>query len=275
MNFNVDPFVRFSAKSTYLINGKYVVARDCRIIYVISGFGSFESGEKNYLLAPNTLIFYPYDVPYRITSDKENGMLFYTVNFDFTQDYSNITTMVPKTVQNHRSDSVLRSMDEETGKTFSQVIYLPDALWAENNIRIIYNEGLQKSPGYAQVQSSHMKTVLINIYRKVISTAQNNTVCQQIKDWILKESTLNNEKLAGLMNYHPIYLNEVFKKNEGITLHQFIMQQRLIKAYELITTTQLSLNEIALTCGFSSQSHFSSVFKSAYHVSPGRLRQQT
>ena len=85
---------------------------------------------------------------------------------------------------------------------------------------------------------------------------------------------INIKELAAVLNYHPFYLNEIFKKNEGITLHKYLIQQRLIKAYELISTTQMPLIDIADICGFSSQSHFSSVFKNTYRITPGKLRRQ-
>jgi AraC family transcriptional regulator len=57
-----------------------------------------------------------------------------------------------------------------------------------------------------------------------------------------------------------------------MTLHKYIFRQRLIKAYELVNTTDKSLEEIAEMCGFSSQSHLSTAFKKEYGISPGKLR---
>ena len=95
MNFNINPFVRHVAKSTYFIKNNYVVARDCRILYIISGNGLFKSQNQAYKLFPKTFIYYPYNTPYQIISDTEVDMLFYTINFDFNFDFSDVETMVP------------------------------------------------------------------------------------------------------------------------------------------------------------------------------------
>ena len=136
MNFNFEPFIRYIAKTTYFIDGKYVIANDCRILYIISGDGNFECGDKIYPLKPNTLIFYPYGVPYKITSDGE--MLFYTMNFDFNSDNKDINTMVPQPVNEYDFKNIIPSISEELYDVFSSVICIHNALWAEKYMRNIY-----------------------------------------------------------------------------------------------------------------------------------------
>ena len=71
-----------------------------------------------------------------------------------------------------------------------------------------------------------------------------------------------------MLGYHPFYLNELFKKEEGITVHQYVLKQKLAKAHELITSTQMTIEEISVICGFSSQSHLSYAFKKALGFLP-------
>lgn len=274
MNFNINPFVRHVAKSSYFIRNNYVVARDCRILYIISGNGLFKSQNQAYKLFPKTFIYYPYNTPYQIISDTEVDMLFYTINFDFNFNFSDVETMVPSLVQNHNPENALQSIDTSLSEIYSEILYLPDTLWVEKYIESIYNETLKKAIGYEMVQSSYMRIILLNIYRSTVNNKSFNFLCSQIKELIHRNLALNNKSLAKLINYHPFYLNDVFKKYEGQTLHKYIVQQRVLKAYELITTTKIPLEEIAVMCGFNSQSHLSTVFKSIYSTSPSRLRMQ-
>ena len=64
----------------------------------------------------------------------------------------------------------------------------------------------------------------------------------------------------------------VLKKEEGITVHQYVLKQKLAKAYEFITSTQMTIDEIALICGFSSQSHLSYAFKKSFGITPTGIR---
>jgi AraC-like DNA-binding protein len=51
------------------------------------------------------------------------------------------------------------------------------------------------------------------------------------------------------------------------------MQRRVDVAKDLMLTTDSSLVEISLKCGFSDQSHFTRVFAKATGETPGRWRQ--
>ena len=52
------------------------------------------------------------------------------------------------------------------------------------------------------------------------------------------------------------------------TLRDYVEQQRIKKAINLLQTTNLTLTQIAFECGFSSQSYFSYVFKRRMKKSP-------
>ena len=274
MDFNFTPYVRYIAKTSYFISNKYLIARDCRFLYVISRRGSFKTTSAKYELTPGTLIYYPYGIAYKIQSEQEKPLHFYTVNFDFNEDFSSLPLMVPEAVRNHNPDKEIRSISENLRPEFSNVIHIKDAVNAETNLRRIHSEGLEKSAGYQQLQSAYLKILLIYLYRQNSKT-QKNSLCEEIKELISRHPELNNIEVAQNLNYHPFYLNEVFKKSEGITLHKFIIQSRLTKAHELLTTTDLPLGAISDLCGFSSQSHFSTCFKNEYNISPASIRKQT
>ncbi len=63
-----------------------------------------------------------------------------------------------------------------------------------------------------------------------------------------------------------------FRRSTGMAPHQWLLARRISKARILLAESTCSLAEIALLCGFSSQSHFSVAFKSSTNVSPGRWR---
>ena len=145
MSLFVNPFVRYIAKTAYYINNT-VTARDCRILYILEGYGTFESQGQNYALAPHTLLYYPYGIPYRISAGNDNkSMLFFTVNFDFTQDYSHITdplvpyitSSVPESDSFEHLTSLSSIQSHEGTRLFSRICYIPNALWAENSLQQI------------------------------------------------------------------------------------------------------------------------------------------
>lgn len=63
-----------------------------------------------------------------------------------------------------------------------------------------------------------------------------------------------------------------FKKSMGVPPYQWLIAQRIEWAIELMQSSSLSLVDVALTCGFSDQSHFTRMFAQKMGVSPGAYR---
>ncbi|GGY31865.1 AraC family transcriptional regulator [Bacterioplanes sanyensis] len=82
------------------------------------------------------------------------------------------------------------------------------------------------------------------------------------------EQPLTLAELAGQIQLSEYHFARQFKVSMGTPPHQYVMAQRLQRAAQLLRQTEWSLAEVALACGFSSQSHFSQRFKAYFSVSP-------
>ncbi len=78
--------------------------------------------------------------------------------------------------------------------------------------------------------------------------------------------------LARLHNLNPSYLSKLFLKETGTSLKHFIHDAKIATAENLLKHTDLSLTDISLTLGFSSQSAFGSVFKAHTGMTPKKYR---
>ena len=81
-------------------------------------------------------------------------------------------------------------------------------------------------------------------------------------------------RIAEELKLSNSYLSTVFKAQHGIGIVQFINQKRIDLAKELIVNTELSIKDIALACGFSSDISFIRVFKRHEAKTPGTLRKE-
>lgn len=72
----------------------------------------------------------------------------------------------------------------------------------------------------------------------------------------------------------PAYLTDMFRRAEGIPLHQYLTQVRLARALAELPHAE-DLTGLALDAGFSSHSHFSATFRRAFWITPSRFRQLT
>jgi AraC family transcriptional regulator len=73
----------------------------------------------------------------------------------------------------------------------------------------------------------------------------------------------------------PYYFSKLFKRSTGRTIHQYVLEQRVCRAQSLLSTTDIGLAEIASSVGLANQSHFTTVFKRQFGVTPGYFRRQS
>jgi AraC family transcriptional regulator len=80
--------------------------------------------------------------------------------------------------------------------------------------------------------------------------------------------------LAGVAQRSSAYFCRAFKRTFGETPHAFIIARRLHRANELMLTSDDSLSEIAVCCGFADQAHLSKVFRNRHGQSPAVWRRE-
>ncbi|MGV2831164.1 AraC family transcriptional regulator [Myxosarcina sp. GI1(2024)] len=78
--------------------------------------------------------------------------------------------------------------------------------------------------------------------------------------------------LAQLVEMSQSHFSRLFKQSMGLSPYQYLLQQRVERAKQLLKKTNQSLVEIALACGFVSQSHFTRQFRQATGVTPKAYR---
>ena len=84
---------------------------------------------------------------------------------------------------------------------------------------------------------------------------------------------VTRQDLESVLNYSGDYLNRIVKKYSGKSLVECSMAVRIKKAAELLTSTDLPVSEVAVSCGFSNKTHFYKNFKNAYGITPSLYRE--
>lgn len=78
--------------------------------------------------------------------------------------------------------------------------------------------------------------------------------------------------LSNKLDCNYIYLSNVFASHEGITIREYILNQRIEYVKTLISKTDLSITEISYTLSFSSVAHLSAQFKKLTGITPSRYK---
>jgi AraC family transcriptional regulator len=80
--------------------------------------------------------------------------------------------------------------------------------------------------------------------------------------------------LALVAGLSPNYFLHAFKQATGRTPHRYLTELRIAKACELLENPHRSIVEISLDVGFSSQSHFTTVFRRFKRTTPAAYREE-
>jgi AraC-like DNA-binding protein len=82
------------------------------------------------------------------------------------------------------------------------------------------------------------------------------------------------ESLATKAGMSRSAFSEYFHHVTDQTPMQYVKQWRMQKAYDLLTTTKLSTQQIAEQCGYQSEASFSKAFKQLFAKGPGAARKE-
>lgn len=281
---DINPFVRQALVSRLTSSNKTDVFNkirtvDCRLFYISDGNGKMRFEDEVYPLSKGTVVLFRAGTPYMWEVE---CLDYYAVNFDYTQDFSNI-----KQSFHPISDSLFLQKDIIDNRTFddeellNKPLVLSFAPEFEENIKKIVTEYLIGNDYSEMYISTLLKLIIINVIKKkkLILDAdkeKTSTNVKQIIEYISKNYSkeLSYQTLKEKFNFNPSYLNRIFKKHTGSSVYNFILNYRLNIAMEILRTQNLFVNEVAQLCGFTNPYHFTKAFTKHTGVSPTEYKRK-
>ena len=88
-----------------------------------------------------------------------------------------------------------------------------------------------------------------------------------------KDLTLKG--IADNISLSPNWLSEIFTRNTGTTITQYINKVRVDRAAKLLSATSESVSQIAFQVGFNNPQHFNKIFKDLQGLTPTTFRLKT
>lgn len=129
-----------------------------------------------------------------------------------------------------------------------------------------------------------MKDIVQNSYKNIkniidfdIKDKKEDKELKDIEIYIL--NNLNNDvSLSGVarhFHYNASYFSRYFKNLSGIKYKDYLINLQLTQAKNLLTNTNLFIQDIANRCGFKSLTNFLLVFKKNENMTPSEYRKKT
>lgn len=88
------------------------------------------------------------------------------------------------------------------------------------------------------------------------------------------EQSISLNDLANVAGLSTFHFARVFKHAIGISPYQFVRDRRIERSRVMLIEDNMEMSQLALACGFASQSHFTAAFTKAVGKSPGRFRRE-
>lgn len=172
--------------------------------------------------------------------------------------------------------------DQAYGRGYSFYSYGSDKNQFINFAQLMMHEFQDKKPGFEKVCHGLLEVLLVYISRKqklsVISESsfQLSKECAIAKRYIdtnyAQDITLDS--LAEITHINKFYLAHSFTECIGQSPISYLTERRLAACKELLSSSNLSVTQIATSAGFSSQSYFSQIFNKKVGISPRQYRKQ-
>lgn len=144
--------------------------------------------------------------------------------------------------------------------------------------RHLYNEFHNPDHLSPVVLDSFVFHLLAQVYRRSRHIPQFPPVWLGYTDELIRErfmEPLSLARLAKAVDVHPVHMAREFRRHYRCTVGEQIRRLRIEYACDKLTTTSRTLSDIALSAGFSDQSHFTVAFKKQIGTAPSRYRRAT
>ena len=180
--------------------------------------------------------------------------------------------------------------DEAERPRIHELRYRPAVSHADAFLRNVADALLPLFKAPAQLSQVLIDHLMLAVGHHVVSTYGGLTTSAQPVDRgltrrqersakeLLASDLTGSHRLSDIArecNLSTSRFSRAFRNTVGESPHQWLIRQRIERAKVLLRDTDAPLAEIALTCGFCDQSHFTRSFTAWAGISPGRWRRRT
>lgn len=243
-SYSFGPAVREHYVLHYCVKGK-------GYYYVRNQKYTLHSGDA-FLILPNELTFYQ--------ADEEDPWTYIWIGFDGMK-----ADIYLKHCGLDRDHLILHCEQCDTLKSYMEDIIAHNTLSYSNELYIqgmlyLFFSTLSKSANLPYESDISSDNLHVN---KAIEYIHKNY-----------QNAISVTDIANYVSLNRSYLSTIFQQSLHMSPQQFLLKFRMTKASNLLIETNLPINQIAYSCGYSNQLAFSKAFHKVYKISPSAYRKQ-
>ena len=145
----------------------------------------------------------------------------------------------------------------------------------ETIINLLIREQETNNPGAGIVLKSGINILLAMIFRKMSLSMRHSLGVDSYLLLYIKENCTTNismREIATKCGYSIAHFSRLFKEYAGINFSEYVTNCRIEKACGLLLETEMPIEEIIYTCGFTNRTRFFKVFTAKTGITPKKYR---
>jgi two-component system, response regulator YesN len=102
------------------------------------------------------------------------------------------------------------------------------------------------------------------------------SVIAKVKEYINRnlQNDISRDDIASFVFLNPDYLTRIFKKSTGLSLTEYVVEQRIKRSMSLLIFSDMQISEIAQKVGYDNFAYFSNKFKKITDFTPSDYRKK-
>lgn len=238
------------------------------ITYVISGKGTFYSGDEAVTLQSGDIHLIQKGTKHRIVPDRRNNLRFANIGFTFSD----------RLPENFR---LIRELFESNPS-----LCLQDKGEVRLLMTQLINEMYAKTPHSHVMAECCIKQVLVHIYRLSQATqpqifSPKKTASTRLSIYTIVRYVDDNfydfpgiEEMAKTLGYSESYISHVFKEKMGITLQEYVCKKKIEASLDFLKYQKHTITQIAMMLNYASVQSFGKAFRKVMGCSPTEYQRQ-
>lgn len=247
------------------------------VVYIFGGTGIHAVNNISYEVKKGDLLFINYGQTHAFTAGK-NGMTFYNILIRpelFSQDLlnsENAFELLSLTAFNEFSNSIDKecsfiSLDSDSMKKIESILNL------------LEDEFKGSLRGRRTMLNSLIMAIMLIIFRAMspdmaLHQKSFGNVAEDILGYIESHchEKLSLKDLADRCFYNPSYFSRLFKETYSMTITEYITKVRIEKSMELLKCSEMTIDNICISVGYSDKTKFYKDFKLLVGKTPAEYR---
>ncbi len=192
-------------------------------------------------------------------------------------NYEELNRQIWAVIQNFKDKNVMPAQTIDFA--FSVLLVIQMYVYEQRHVEVL--EGY-----YGKIKRCTNYEDLLTILDEMLNWLKNDTLgstanqkrdlLDRIKGYVSDHigERVSVSDIAEEFSFHPNYISTFFKEKTGMTIVQFINQEKIKRAKNLLRSNQYPVKDVARMVGFEDPFYFNRVFKKETGMSPGKFMKE-